>query len=167
MLENSLLTGKRLLTPLQKSFLALFAGLPDQKQFYLTGGTALSEYYFGHRLSFDLDFFTGVDGLVLPAVVAEHLGIQALVSELYFPEMMLPGGGQVIGHRLIVIGALQRRVVIEVIIRMQRNHHVLVPAGGSGDGRHAAPGHDHRVTAVFQSAFEDFIPADHPAAIFC
>jgi len=35
-----------------------------------------------------------VDGLVLPAVVAEHLGIQALVSELYFPEMMLPGGGQ-------------------------------------------------------------------------
>jgi len=66
MLENSLLTGKRLLTPLQKSFLALFAGLPDQKQFYLTGGTALSEYYFGHRLSFDLDFFTGVDGLVLP-----------------------------------------------------------------------------------------------------
>lgn len=35
-----------------------------------------------------------VDGLVLPAVVAEHLGIQALVSELYYPEMMLPGGGQ-------------------------------------------------------------------------
>ena len=35
-----------------------------------------------------------VDGLVLPAVVTEHLGIQALVTELYFPEMMLPGVGQ-------------------------------------------------------------------------
>jgi hypothetical protein len=58
--------GKGLLTPIQKSFLALFANLPDQDQFYLTGGTALSEYYLGHRLSFDLDFFTGIDGLVLP-----------------------------------------------------------------------------------------------------
>ncbi|MBA4376925.1 MAG: hypothetical protein C0401_12250, partial [Anaerolinea sp.] len=50
----------------QKAFLSVFASLPDQSQFFLAGGTALAEYYFGHRLSFDLDIFTGVDGLVLP-----------------------------------------------------------------------------------------------------
>jgi len=66
MSQKSLLIGKGLLTPLQETFLALFAEIPDQDQFYLTGGTALSEYYLGHRLSFDLDFFTGVDSLVLP-----------------------------------------------------------------------------------------------------
>ena len=63
---SAALTGKGLLTPIQRSFLTLFAEMPDQDQFYLTGGTALAEYYLGHRLSFDLDFFTGVDGLVLP-----------------------------------------------------------------------------------------------------
>lgn len=61
-----MLTGKGLLEPLQKEFLALFASLPDQEQFYLTGGTALAEYYLGHRLSYDLDFFTGQAGLVVP-----------------------------------------------------------------------------------------------------
>lgn len=55
-----------LLTPLQQVFLQVFAELPDQEQFYLTEGTSLSEFYLGHRLSYDLDFFTGVDGLVLP-----------------------------------------------------------------------------------------------------
>jgi len=60
------LKGKGLLTPIQKAFLQAFAQLPDQGQFYLTGGTALAEYYLGHRLSFDLDFFTGVDSLILP-----------------------------------------------------------------------------------------------------
>jgi hypothetical protein len=55
-----------LLTPLQQEFLRVFAQLPDQGQFYLTGGTALAEFYLGHRLSYDLDLFTGVDGLVQP-----------------------------------------------------------------------------------------------------
>jgi hypothetical protein len=64
--KNNLLTGKGLLTPLQRSFLSLFSRLADKDQFYLTGGTALAEYYLGHRLSFDLDLFTGSDGLVLP-----------------------------------------------------------------------------------------------------
>jgi len=60
------LRGFGILTPMQKAFLSVFASLPDQSQFFLAGGTALAEYYFGHRLSFDLDIFTGVDGLVLP-----------------------------------------------------------------------------------------------------
>lgn len=43
----------------QKKVLALIAN--DEKidgTFYLTGGTALAEYYLGHRLSEDLDFFS-------------------------------------------------------------------------------------------------------------
>ena len=54
------------LSPLQKEFMAVLAALPDQEQFYLAGGVALAEYYLGHRLSFDLDFFTAVENLVLP-----------------------------------------------------------------------------------------------------
>ena len=54
------------LTPLQKEFMELLANLPDKEQFYLAGGTALSEYYLGHRLSFDLDYFTGTENLILP-----------------------------------------------------------------------------------------------------
>lgn len=35
-----------------------------------------------------------VDALVIPAAAAELLEIQDLVSEIFFPEMMLPGAGQ-------------------------------------------------------------------------
>jgi len=34
--------------------------------FYLTGGTALAEFYLGHRKSFDLDIFTTEKGLIIP-----------------------------------------------------------------------------------------------------
>lgn len=61
-----MLRGKGLLTPIQTACLAVFATLPDQTHFYLTGGTALAEFYLGHRLSFDLDFFTAEDALILP-----------------------------------------------------------------------------------------------------
>ncbi|HXF69098.1 MAG TPA: nucleotidyl transferase AbiEii/AbiGii toxin family protein [Thermoflexus sp.] len=61
-----MLKGKGLLQPLQRRFLALWANLPDQDQFYLTGGTALAEFYIGHRISFDLDFFTTEGQLILP-----------------------------------------------------------------------------------------------------
>ena len=69
--------GKGLLTPIQRSFIAEFALLPDQAQFYLAGGTALAEYYLGHRLSFDLDFFTAEASLILPySYQIEALGRQ-------------------------------------------------------------------------------------------
>ena len=58
--------GSGTLTPLQKEFMGILASLPDRDQFYLAGGVALGEYYLGHRLSFDLDYFTGVENLVLP-----------------------------------------------------------------------------------------------------
>lgn len=61
-----MLKGKGILSNFQKTFLKLFAWLPDQEHFYLTGGTALAEYYLGHRLSFDLDLFTSETDLILP-----------------------------------------------------------------------------------------------------
>ena len=50
--------GKTILTPKQLNFLEL-AAKEEQitKRFYLTGGTALAEFYLKHRLSQDLDLF--------------------------------------------------------------------------------------------------------------
>lgn len=42
----------------QRFFLKLFSETSLAKQFYLTGGTALAEFYFHHRKSADLDFFS-------------------------------------------------------------------------------------------------------------
>jgi predicted nucleotidyltransferase component of viral defense system len=54
--------GKTILTPNQKILLAEISRYqPITKRFYLTGGTALSEFYFQHRLSEDLDFFSEYD----------------------------------------------------------------------------------------------------------
>lgn len=51
--------AKDILTPLQKKFLSLLSkNKPISKSFYLTGGTALAAYYFKHRYSEDLDFFS-------------------------------------------------------------------------------------------------------------
>lgn len=50
--------GKTILTSRQSQFLELVGGQKQLTQnFYLTGGTALSEFYYQHRLSEDLDFF--------------------------------------------------------------------------------------------------------------
>lgn len=61
-----MLKGKGILSEFQKAFLRLFSSLPDQENFYLTGGTALAEYYLGHRLSYDLDLFTSEADLIVP-----------------------------------------------------------------------------------------------------
>lgn len=55
-----------LLSPLQKRILASLSQIPDLIQFYLTGGTALAEFYLGHRKSFDLDIFTGEESADQP-----------------------------------------------------------------------------------------------------
>ena len=47
-----------LLTPLQSAFLQAFFSRQTGHLFFLTGGTALAEYYFRHRLSEDIDLFT-------------------------------------------------------------------------------------------------------------
>lgn len=51
--------GKTILTPKQSDFLELAQSTRQiTKRFYLTGGTALSEFYLHHRLSEDIDLFT-------------------------------------------------------------------------------------------------------------
>jgi len=50
----------------QKEILSQFGDIPDSKEFYLTGGTALSFFYLRHRKSNDLDFFTNNPELTLP-----------------------------------------------------------------------------------------------------
>jgi len=47
-----------LLTPSQKAFLTEFFKQPVGQEFFLTGGTALAEYYLHHRYSEDIDLFT-------------------------------------------------------------------------------------------------------------
>ncbi len=67
--------SKGVLTPLQREILLVFKQIPDSDRFYLTGGTALAEFYLGHRRSFDLDLFTAERGLILPfsRVAEDHL----------------------------------------------------------------------------------------------
>jgi predicted nucleotidyltransferase component of viral defense system len=51
--------GKNILTSDQQKLLEQVTQSQELiEKFYLTGGTALSEYYFQHRLSEDLDFFS-------------------------------------------------------------------------------------------------------------
>lgn len=49
------------LTKLQKIVLELFFETSVGKKYFLTGGTALAGFYFSHRKSVDLDFFTFED----------------------------------------------------------------------------------------------------------
>lgn len=50
--------AKTILNSFQQKTLQIFKETSLSKVFYLSGGTALSEYYLQHRLSEDLDFFT-------------------------------------------------------------------------------------------------------------
>ncbi len=52
------LSNNPILYPHQIRILTLFFSLPFSKTFFLTGGTALSAFYLGHRESQDLDFFS-------------------------------------------------------------------------------------------------------------
>lgn len=61
--------AKTILTPKQSQFLELAASKPEiAKHYYLTGGTALAEYYLHHRLSEDIDLFTDTEEVNQSAV---------------------------------------------------------------------------------------------------
>src|SRR5215467_4063984 len=62
------LPSGELLTPFQKQVLKAFTGIEESKAFYLTGGTALSAFFLGHRLSEDFDLFTSQEPLI--AIIA-------------------------------------------------------------------------------------------------
>lgn len=94
-----MLRGRGLITPIQRDFLRVFASLADQEHFYLAGGTALAEFYLGHRLSFDLDLFTAVPDLILPfshqveaACPAAGLQIEATRRFASFVEFLVTQG---------------------------------------------------------------------------
>jgi hypothetical protein len=94
-----MLRGKGLLTPMQTACLTAFAKLPDQVHFYLSGGTALAEFYLGHRLSFDLDLFTAEEVLILPVsyqieTAASRYGLQVSVVRRFatFVELVIGRG---------------------------------------------------------------------------
>jgi predicted nucleotidyltransferase component of viral defense system len=73
--------GKTILTPKQFEFLELVKIEPQiTKAFYLTGGTALSEFHLKHRLSEDLDFFTEENEVDQKLVEAHLKKISAKLS---------------------------------------------------------------------------------------
>ena len=61
-----------LLNPFQKKILKAFTEIEESRAFYLTGGTALSVFYLGHRLSEDFDLFTADEPLI--SIVARTPG---------------------------------------------------------------------------------------------
>lgn len=71
--------GKTILTPKQLEFLELAQSKPQLTQrFYLTGGTALAEFYLQHRLSEDIDLFCEreeVDQFLVEAFLKKNSGI--------------------------------------------------------------------------------------------
>ncbi|SNB63585.1 nucleotidyl transferase AbiEii/AbiGii toxin family protein [Thermoflexus hugenholtzii] len=67
----------------------------------MTGGTALAEFYLGHRISFDLDLFTTQEGLVGPfSQVLERRfrekewGVKIIRRFATFVEMLLEKAGE-------------------------------------------------------------------------
>ena len=63
-----MLKGKETLIPIQKDLLYEIGKIPEASFFFLTGGTALAEFYLGHRRSYALDFFTAEENLLIPFV---------------------------------------------------------------------------------------------------
>jgi len=61
-----MIKSKGTLSSIQTNLLVEFGKIPDAGHFYLTEGTALSEFYLGHRRSYDLDFFTREKDLIIP-----------------------------------------------------------------------------------------------------
>lgn len=76
------LKGKGNIGDLQREILLTLSSLPDVQHFYLSGGTALAEFYFGHRKSYDLDIFSWEQNLILPwsRIVEETLVKQYIVA---------------------------------------------------------------------------------------
>lgn len=86
-----------MLYPLQDKVFELVR-LYEQK-LYLTGGTALSRFYFQHRLSEDLDFFTTTDDLKLIAndlrlrLIAQGYEVEIEKLDIYFARFYVLHAG--------------------------------------------------------------------------
>jgi len=101
----------KILTELQQKVLDALFALPDvRRHFYLTGGTALSGYYYNHRLSDDLDLFThsisieSIDRVVSKTLEADGFKIEC--------RRQSPGY-----RRYLIDGSLQLDLVKDVDFR--------------------------------------------------
>lgn len=72
-----------IINKIQQSVLANFGSIPGSNNFYLTGGTALSQFYLQHRQSNDLDFFTNDENLLLPfaANIEKYLAVLGISAQ--------------------------------------------------------------------------------------
>jgi hypothetical protein len=59
-----------IISPSLKVLIEEFFGIMDWKGVFLSGGTCLAEYYFGHRISFDMDLFAIDQGIFNQARLA-------------------------------------------------------------------------------------------------
>jgi hypothetical protein len=73
-----------ILTPLQRDFLRAFFARPVSQAFFLTGGTAIAEFYLRHRYSEDLDLFT-LDCNALPNLENDLTGIAQEIGCTWSP----------------------------------------------------------------------------------
>lgn len=83
-MEFPSVSPEEILTPLQRRALTrLFADYKELSAFFLTGGTALAAFYFGHRRSDDLDLFTTDASalLTIPAVMDDWAQREGLTVE--------------------------------------------------------------------------------------
>lgn len=91
--------GKSILNSFQVNALEQFKKTSLSRKYYLAGGTALSEYYFQHRKSEDLDFFTeeeqeitelerfvNIIGKSLPLIKVEYQQAFGLFTYFFYPK---------------------------------------------------------------------------------
>lgn len=91
----------KVLTPLQIKFLRIFFEQLVGQEFFLTGGTALAEFYLHHRYSQDVDLFTVNEdafmqvGASIPGIAA-RLGAQfeERVATLTFHQVFIQVPGE-------------------------------------------------------------------------
>ena len=128
-----------------------------------------------------------IDGLVLPAAVTEHLGIQGIVAEIFAPEFILPGPGQ---GTLVILGrsndmearelladlhsvdtaieleteqAFCRRMIsdqdlpVGALARVAGNEVVITGTTGPGTKRIAVNGETHEAVAVGSGLAEQIL----------
>lgn len=86
----------KILNNIQKTILSHLGEVSESDRFYLTGGTALAEFYLKHRKSNDLDFFTTVEELILPyswrleeKLKAEGIGVKRQRALHSFVELLI------------------------------------------------------------------------------
>lgn len=86
-----------------------------------------------------------IDGLVLPASVTEHLGIQGIVAEIFAPEFVLPGPGQ---GTLVVLARDDDNEAREVLAPLHSEDSALELAAETAFHRRMLPDQDLPVGAL-------------------